>query len=234
MGDIQFRAEYFPANKPSCWKMLALCIASALGNWMLSHFVFQVARLPLYLDTVFTAAACFSLGLWPGLFTGPFLGLVTTIIWYQFILGQIELAWTSAVFTLCIVAEVLLICFFCKKLLRTHEAAFLAKPSLPSFIALAPLLLTLVALACIVVSITGGLIDFALTLFTTLRPQFPEDAFKLGLLRNNMTVLASAILSRIPINIVDRFFVIFGGYGISLLYRKWLAHGGKGKKGTGE
>jgi hypothetical protein len=36
-----------------------------------------------------------------------------------------------------------------------------------------------------------------------------------------MPVLAAAVLSRIPINIVDRFIVVFGGYGISLLYRKW-------------
>jgi len=33
-------------------------------------------------------------------------------------------------------------------------------------------------------------------------------------------VLAAAVLSRIPINIVDRFIAIFGGYGISLVLRK--------------
>jgi hypothetical protein len=49
---------------------------------------------------------------------------------------------------------------------------------------------------------------------------YPEDTFKLGLIRNNMPVLAAAILSRIPINIVDRFIGIFCGYGISLLYRR--------------
>jgi hypothetical protein len=41
-------------------------------------------------------------------------------------------------------------------------------------------------------------------------------------LRNNMPLLATAVLSRIPINIVDRFIAIFGGYGVSLLFRKWI------------
>jgi len=35
-----------------------------------------------------------------------------------------------------------------------------------------------------------------------------------------LLVLAAAMLSRIPINIVDRFIAIFGGYGISIVYRK--------------
>jgi energy-coupling factor transport system substrate-specific component len=37
-----------------------------------------------------------------------------------------------------------------------------------------------------------------------------------------MPLLPTTILSHIPINIIDRFIVIFGGFGISLLYRKWL------------
>ena len=204
------------------YKIIILCTISALGNWFLSHLVFTVAGLPLYLDTVFTAAVCFSLGLVPGLIAGPILGLATTLIRYHFVLGQVELAGASALFTLCIAAEVVLICLFHKKILAKEEAPFLAAPSLVSFIAMTPLLLSLAALACIVVSVTGGIIDFTLTQFSTPRPIFPEDTFKLGLLRNNMPVLSSAIFSRIPINIVDRFFVILGGYGISLLYRKIL------------
>ncbi|MCL2008074.1 MAG: hypothetical protein FWG77_08320 [Treponema sp.] len=209
-------------KRPAFPIILIFCIASAMGNWLLSYIIFQTAGLPLYLDTVFTAAICFSLGLLPGLFTGFVLGLATTFFRYHFILGQIELAGASAVFTLCIAAEVLTICFFHKKWLGAREAAFLRSPAVSSFIGITPLLLTLVALVCIVVSFTGGLIDFTLTSLTTPRPHFPEDIFKLGLLRNNVPILASAILSRIPINIVDRFFVIFGGYGISLLYRKWF------------
>jgi hypothetical protein len=49
--------------------------------------------------------------------------------------------------------------------------------------------------------------------------------FCAGLLRNNVPFLPTAILSRIPINIADRFIVIFDGYGISLFFRKWLTQG---------
>jgi len=75
-------------------------------------------------------------------------------------------------------------------------------------------------LDCIMVSVTGGIIDYIITLFSAPKVFYPEDSFKIGLLRNNAPLLASAILSRIPINIVDRFFTIFGGYGVSLVYGK--------------
>jgi len=91
-----------------------------------------------------------------------------------------------------------------------------------TFIGVASLLLVLAVLDCVVISVTGGIIDYALTVFSMPRTFSPEDNLKLGLLRNNVPLLATAILSRIPINIVDRFIVVFGGYGVSLLYRKWI------------
>jgi hypothetical protein len=81
----------------------------------------------------------------------------------------------------------------------------------------------IVALDCVGVSVIGGIIDFFLTLHKAPKAFYPEDTFKLGLLRNNVPLLASAVLSRIPINIVDRFFVVFGGYGVSILYRKMIS-----------
>jgi hypothetical protein len=107
--------------------------------------------------------------------------------------------------------------------MKKREAVFLENPSLQSFIGVAALLLVLAALDCLVVSVSGGIIDYTLTILKAPRTFSPEDSFKLGLLRNNVPLLATAILSRIPINIVDRFIVIFGGYGVSLLFRKWLA-----------
>jgi hypothetical protein len=65
------------------------------------------------------------------------------------------------------------------------------------------------------------------SIFQVPRTFSPEDSFKLGLLRNNIPLLPTAILSRIPINIVDRFIAVFGGFGISLFYRKWLRQGVK-------
>jgi hypothetical protein len=177
---------------------------------------------PLYLDTVFTVAVCFSVGLWPGLLTGALLYPLLTPVVLKFILSApYDMLLIRNVFVICTIIEVLLVCFYIKKI-KVRHTAFLEKPSMHSFLGIIPLLLTLVALSCIAVSITGGIIDYIISTFNMPRTYYPEDTFKLGLLRNNVPLLASAILSRIPINIVDRFFVIFGGFGISLLYRRFL------------
>ena len=227
MSNVQYDRKDltgFQLEKPPLWKIFVICVVSSVLNNLTCTFILEVARLPLYLDTVFTAAVCFSLGLWPGIFTGVFLGFANAYVRHIIILGESYPSFLAGrVFLLCTLAEVLVICFFYKKWIKSRETSFLAKPSLHSFIGMAPLLLTLAALACIVVSLTGGIIGFIISQLAVPRPEWPEDTFMLGLLRNNVPVLASAILSRIPINIVDRFFVVFGGYGIALLYRKWLA-----------
>jgi len=202
------------------WKIIILCAVSAVCNAALSHFIINVAKLPLYLDTVFTIAMCFSAGLFAGFLTGAFSCFFISFVVYGCILGNF-LPRVGYLFYICVIAEVFLVCFFHGKM-KKREEIFLQKPSLQSFIYVAPLLLGLAALDCIAVSITGGIIDFTLTSLQVPRDISPEDTFKLGLLWNNVPLLAAAILSRIPINIVDRFIAIFGGYGISLLYRKWL------------
>jgi len=203
------------------WKILVLCIVSAVCNAAFSRFILNVARLPLYLDTVFNVAMCFSAGLLTGVLSGA-LSIICIFFMSMYIFG---LSFSTTIvgyfFYICVLVEVLLVCFFHGKM-KKREDVFLQRPSLQLFIDLAPLLLGLVALDCIAMSISGGIIDFAITSFSMPRYPYPEDTFKLGLLRNNMPLLATTILSRIPINIVDRFIAIFGGYGISLLYRKWI------------
>ena len=203
-------------------KIAILCVVSVLGNELLSYLITGVAKAPLYLDTVFTVAICFAAGLVPGLLTGVvFSILISPFIYIYLYHHPVEMIFASKIFSICVVVELLLVYFFHKKI-RSREAVFLDKPSLSSFIGLAPLLLILVAIDCIAVSFSGGVIDFMLTRASAVRPYFPEDSFKLGLFRNNVPVLTAAILSRIPINIVDRSIVIFGGFGISLAYRKLL------------
>jgi hypothetical protein len=203
------------------WKVLLLCIVSALGNIVTDVLVSDILRAPLYLDTVFTAAVTFSFGLLPGILTGA-AHIAACNILYSTLLNPGANILTGNVFFLCTVSEILLVCFF-RARIKPQEAAFLEEPSLSSFISIAAPLMVLVVLDCILISITGGVIDFILNnLLSIPRGLWPEDIFKLGLIRNNVPVLAAAILSRIPINIVDRFIAVFGGYGISLLYRKWV------------
>jgi hypothetical protein len=133
----------------------------------------------------------------------------------------VELGFFSNVWVICMIVEILLIWLFYTKM-KKREAVFFENPGLHTFTGVAVLLLVLAVIDCVVISVTGGIIDYTLTVFSMPRSFSPEDYFKLGLLRNNMPLLVTTILSRIPINIVDRLIVIFGGYGISLLYRKWI------------
>ncbi|MDR3343133.1 MAG: hypothetical protein LBT14_10195 [Treponema sp.] len=43
----------------------------------------------------------------------------------------------------------------------------------------------------------------------------PELLFKVGLLRKHFSLVAIEIVSRIPVNIIDRIIAAFGGYGIA-------------------
>jgi hypothetical protein len=202
-------------------KIAVLCAVSALGNALGSYFHTKTG-IPLYLDTVFNAAICFSAGLVAGIITGALLFPIMNYLVSVFFFGpSAGLGFYGNIWVICIIAEIFLVWFFHKKM-KKREAVFFENPSLNAFIGVAAQLLVLVVLDCIVVSVTGGIIDYALSFFSMPRTFSPEDNLKLGLLRNNMPLLATAILSRVPINIVDRFIVIFGGYGVSLLYRKWL------------
>ncbi|AEF82653.1 hypothetical protein [Leadbettera azotonutricia] len=200
--------------------MLVLCLVSALGNAALGILVSGIFGAPLYLDTVFTVAIIFSFGLLPGMLTGVLLYPLCEILRNLLFHSGESIFWAGNAFVLCTVTEMLLVCFFRTKL-KMRQRLFAKEAPLSSFISTAARLMVLVALDCILISIMGGIIDFALfKLVSAPRGLYPEDIFKLGLIRNNVPVPAAAILSRIPINIVDRFIAVFGGYGISLLYRR--------------
>jgi len=203
-------------------KIAFFCLISALLNTLISYLLNGVCGLPLYFDTLFTIAVFFSLGLIPALITAILLPVFTTFEYIYLMNLEVETAWWTYLFVLCVIFEVLLVFTFRKKI-KPLDVSFRKKPTLYNFINLATILMLIVVFDCILVSVIGGIIDFFLTMLSAPKAFYPEDSFKLGLLRNNEALLASAILSRIPINIVDRFFVIFGGYGVSLLYRKILA-----------
>jgi hypothetical protein len=206
-------------NRTKLLKIAVLCVVSAFGN-VLGTYLHTKLGIPLYLNTVFNAAMCFCAGLAAGIVTGALLFPVMEF-WENALLGGPSFGFSGNVWVICIVAEVFLVWFFYKKM-KKREAAFLENPDLYTFIGLASLLLALAVIDCIVMSVTGGIIDYIISSLAIMRTYSPEDNFKLVLMRNNVPLLATAILSRVPINIVDRIIVIFGGYGVSLVYKKWL------------
>jgi hypothetical protein len=84
-------------------------------------------------------------------------------------------------------------------------------------------LLLLSFVMCIAMSVLGGLIT---VLINTLSPPqgssspSPERLFKLALLRRDLPPALIEILSRIPLNIIDRLLSVFGGYGVAALLHR--------------
>ena len=177
-------------------KILLLCVLAAGANYVVSTLFLKV---PLFLDTLFSAAICFTVGLWPALLTALLTQVATCIR-----LSSIP----PFLFVLCSIAEMLLIYWLNPA--RSKTSTSLAGT-------FAGLLLLYIA-ACIVISVLGGVIDFTYhgILAHSKLYYSPEDTFKISLSLSETPILAMDIFSRIPVNIVDRFIVIFGGFFISL------------------
>jgi len=201
-------------------KILVLCVVCAFCNSHIGYLLNYLLKFPLFADTIFTVAMTFTAGWLPGIVTGIFLTNLMSLLRDYFLSG-LPFSATWLPFSICILAEIILVCFFHKRI-KPREDEFLQKPTLNSFVGVATGLLVLVAIDCIVISILGGTVDFILNkLSAPLTPSF-EDVFELGLLHNNVPLLLAGILARIPINIVDRFLAVFCGYGLSLVFRKWV------------
>jgi len=152
------------------------------------------------MDTVFTAAVSFSFGIIPG--------IAAALLTYVAI-GMRDGVLTP--FIICSIAEVLLICLLKPKL---NSAALSAG-------IFAKLILLYIA-AAFLISVMGGVIDYLYhSMWEMEKPYFSsEDTFKISLLRGGLPLLLVTIFSRIPINIVDRFIVVFGGFFISYGMKK--------------
>ena len=194
-------------------KLLLLCILAAAANNLINHLCVFVLKIPLFLDTVFNAAVCFAAGLVPG--------IITALLTYTGIAFRYS---NSGPFVLCSIAEVLLVWWMNPARIKEPQTVYLPKTAVASFVSVLARLALLYIVCSIAISVLGGVIDY---IYYTVLPNSKlyftaEDAIKLGLLQNDIPALAMNILSRIPVNIVDRFIVIFGGYFISLGIKKWF------------
>jgi len=197
-------------------KIAILCIIAAALNYLLTTLCIYVFKIPLFVDTVFTAAVSFSAGLIPG--------LVTALLTYSTGFG----VGAFTPFILCSITEVILICKL-KPTLPDHFNQNYVSPgagrketALTAIVSIFTKLMVLYVVCCLVISILGGLIDYVFyTLLPNAKQHFSaEDTYKIGLLQSDIHVLPVNILSRIPVNLVDRFIVVFGGYFISRLIDK--------------
>ena len=186
-------------------QLSVICILAAGANFLLNTLSVYLVRIPLFLDTVFNAAVCFYAGLFPGIITALFTYTAMSIRNGSF-----------DPFIICAIAEVLLVWRLRPQKTRFVKIEKNQETEIISFVGIFARLMLLYIIACITISVLGGLIDFFYyTVMANSKQYFSaEDTFKIGLLRSGIPVLAMNILSRIPVNLVDRFIVIFGGYSV--------------------
>jgi len=188
-------------------KIAVFCISAVFMNILLNIFVMNFLRFPLFLDTVFNAAITFAFGLIPGIIVAV-LSLLLPFIYFEYF----------HFFILCSIAEVLLI--YALKPRAPVIPDFASRERIiASYTLVAAKLILLYIICAVSISILGGIIDFLPQFLIDTHSHYfsVEYTFKLGLIMNNLPTLAVNILSRIPILLVDRFIVIFGGYFISRL-----------------
>jgi len=196
-----------------------LCFTGALLNIAINNILCLRAGVPLYLDTIFTISVTLLAGpLW-GMLTGALTNIIAHSV--DFFGG-----WMGYLFALCSIATALLTHLFVRLFPKELSLSFAHNQQksqrlneiMGKVIALILLSFTL----CIIMSIMGGLIS---ALIFGVKPDFPEEALVTGTLAPTMfpedfSPVLREILSRIPVNIVDRFISVFAGFGIAVMVNK--------------
>jgi hypothetical protein len=190
-------------------KLLLLCILSAGAN-DLCYYFFQFLGLPMFMDTLFTLGVAF--------FAGPFWGCITAILTPLRSILAYDIQ--RGLYVLCSISGVFLICFF-RRRYHLLENNVDDGEDYGTF-HLVSILLMLSLYMCILMSVSGGLIAWIISVFWPVSDQAvsPESYFKLGMLLNHYPAPLAEIVSRLPVNIPDRLLSVFGAYGFALLLKK--------------
>lgn len=189
-------------------KIFIFIFLSIFLNLGTSILVFDVLHIPLFLDTIFTVAIVFYLGLLPGLAVGFFYNFVDVLFNY-FVRGIFSP--TNIFFSLCGVAITLVTWGFARKKEEFKISAMVT----------ILYLLLISVLSSFVTVFIGGIIDFIRFTYLEIPDSMaPIRQFTESFVSQRFSLFASCILGQIPISITDRVISTFAGYGVYKLYRK--------------
>jgi len=178
------------------------------------------------MDTILTITVTLNGGLFWGMLCGALTNVISHSIWGH--------GWEAYLFTICNIATAYITWLFMKFFPRelTNKQDTLQKPSPLSakssrLITLMDrvIILTLLSFAlCIAMSILGGLIA---TFILYLNSYYFEidgvaGTFSATMFGQDVPLVLKEIISRIPVNIVDRLISAFAGFGIAVLLRRFI------------
>ena len=186
--------------------LLIYLVAFVAGilDCLTATFFQDVLHVPLFFDTIFLMAVLFLYGPLPALFTyiiNVICGSLKLVILY----GKNDYIY---LFTLSAVTIILVTWLFIRKKENLKKGVNLTFLYILSSAVCA-------ALACAVVSGVISYFTFNLNVESG-----PFDKIIFAFSGDQMGVLASCIVGRIPITILDRIITTFAGFGISVLFLK--------------
>jgi len=174
--------------------------------------------LPLYIDTVLTITVTFIGGLFWGCLTGALTNIAghTLNFW----------GWEGYLFTLCSITTAVITWLFIRAFpveltfnqnKKTHAFNYSKSRQLDKLMNIVFALTLLSFVLCIAMSIMGGLISFFIEIIRTqstqndvMNPASQPSGFYAG-----FPLILREIVSRIPINIIDRIISVFAGFGFA-------------------
>ena len=191
-------------------KIFLFIFISIFLNLGTSLLVFDVFHIPLFLDTIFTVAIVFYLGLIPGLLVGFFYNFIDVLFNY---LVRGIFSPTNVFFSLCGVAITLVTWAFARR-----KEEFKISPMVTILY-----LLLISVLSSFVSIFIGGTIDFIRFTYLEIPDSMaPIRQFTEGFLSQRFSLFASCILGQIPISITDRLIATFAGFGVYKLLIKFF------------
>jgi hypothetical protein len=183
--------------------MFSLSLAGAGLNAVFARLFQFGFGLPLFMDTLFTVAVTLSCGLLGGLLTGVVSTLIYVLVYY--------ITWLECLYALCNIAVALITALFIR--LFPRELSFpINRSARRGTLDRVIVLIILSFVMCMAMSLMGGLIAVIVS-----GGNGPEIPFKMELYRRNFPFVLVEVLSRIPLNVVDRLIAVFGGYGVAAL-----------------
>jgi hypothetical protein len=177
---------------------LAIIAAGIACNTAVKELTHVIPSNPLYMDSIGTVAATLCGGLIPGLITG----LLSNLGYCVLYLVRRTPSDCQPIFALCSMSTALAVYLFARAKrqgLSVPDLAFLA------------------VIVALVNSVVGGCIS---TFFFAGFDHYPSDYLVAGMLLQDIPVLGATILSRIPLNFLDKTIAVFAGQGLFLIWRK--------------
>lgn len=191
------------------WKIALVVIVAGILDFLTETLFQDVLHVPLFFDMVFAMAVLFVYGPVASIFT-YIINVTIVCIKMKIVYGSTDFVY---LYSLSAIAIILVTWLFVRKKEKFKKGinyTFL-------------IILTASVCAALCSCIISGLINFFA--YNMNARSLDVEKIIFAFTGDQLGVLASSIIGRIPITVLDRIITTFAGFGISILYTKCLYRG---------